>query len=112
MRKEPRNPINSSLAAYTANKSLLDRTSNHPGAMDAKVVLPLVRAHASIIAGSAPNAAMTFTDIPSDSRSTLTNEEWRTTPSYDLVSLWPATTTNRLHRARMAASSRRPSDQE
>ena len=42
-----------------------------------KVVLPLVRTHASIIAGSAPNAAMTFTGIPSDSRSTLTCEEWR-----------------------------------
>ena len=37
-------------------KSLLDRTSHHPKAMDAKVVLPLVRTHASIIAGSAPNA--------------------------------------------------------
>ena len=58
-------------------KSLLDRTSNNPQAADAKVVLPLVRTHASIIAGSAPNAAMTFTGIPSDSRSTLTNEEWR-----------------------------------
>jgi hypothetical protein len=45
--------------------------------MDAKVVLPLVGTHASVIAGSAPNAAMTFTGIPSDSRSTLTNEEWR-----------------------------------
>ena len=56
---------------------LLDRTSNHPEAMDVKVVLPLVRTHASLIAGSAPNAAMTLTGIPSDSRSTLTNEEWR-----------------------------------
>ena len=45
--------------------------------MDREVVLPLVRTHASIIAGSAPNAAMTLTGIPSDSRSTLTNEEWR-----------------------------------
>ncbi len=27
--------------------------------MDEKVVLPLVRTHASILAGSAPNAAMT-----------------------------------------------------
>ena len=47
--------------------------------MDVKVVLPLVRTHASIIAGSATNAAMTFvvTGIPSDSRSTLTNEGWR-----------------------------------
>ncbi len=43
--------------------------------IDAKVVLPLVKTHASIIAGSAPNAAMTFTGIPSDSRSTLTNVE-------------------------------------
>jgi hypothetical protein len=58
-------------------KSLLDRTSNHPGAMDVKVVLPLVKTHASISAGSAPNAATTFTGIPSDSRSTLINEEWR-----------------------------------
>jgi hypothetical protein len=58
-------------------KSLLDRTSIHPGAMDVKVVLPLVRTHASIIAGSAPNAVVTLTGIPSDSRSTLTNEEWR-----------------------------------
>jgi hypothetical protein len=46
-------------------KSLLDRTSNNPQAVDAKVVLPLVRTHASIIAGSAPNAAMTLTGIPS-----------------------------------------------
>jgi hypothetical protein len=45
--------------------------------MDEKVVLPLVRTHASIIAGSAPDAAMTFIGIPSDPRSTLTNEEWR-----------------------------------
>jgi hypothetical protein len=45
--------------------------------MDVKVVLPLVRTHASIIAGSASNAAMTFTGITSDSRSTLTNEERR-----------------------------------
>jgi hypothetical protein len=37
--------------------------------------MPLVRTHASIIAGSAPNAAMTFTGIPSDPRSTMTNEE-------------------------------------
>ena len=45
--------------------------------MEVKSVLPLVRTHASIIAGSAPNAAMTSTGIPSDPRSTLTNEEWR-----------------------------------
>ncbi len=32
---------------------------------------------ASIVAGSAPNAAMTFMCIPSDPRSTLSNEEWR-----------------------------------
>ena len=53
---------------------------------------------------------MTFTGIPSDPRSTMTNEEWRinATPSYDSVFLWPATTTNRMHRARMAASTRRP----
>ncbi len=38
-------------------KSLLDNTSNLPGTRDEKVVLPLVRTHASIIAGSAPNAA-------------------------------------------------------
>ena len=41
------------------------------------MVLPLVRTHASIIAGSAPNAAVTLTGILSDSRSTLANEEWR-----------------------------------
>jgi hypothetical protein len=57
-------------------KSLLDHTSNLPEAMDENVVLPLVRTHALIIAGSAPNAAMTFMGIPSDPRS-LTNEEWR-----------------------------------
>ncbi len=39
--------------------------------------MPLVRTHASIIAGSAQNAAMSFMGIPSDPRSTLTNEEWR-----------------------------------
>ena len=37
----------------------------------------LIRTHASIGAGGAPNAAMTFVGIPSDARSTLTNEEWR-----------------------------------
>jgi hypothetical protein len=42
-----------------------------------EIVLPLVRTHASIIAGSAPNAAMTLTGIPSYPRSGLTNEEWR-----------------------------------
>ncbi len=54
-------------------KSLLDNTSNHPE----PAALPLVRTHASIVAGSAPNAAMTLMGIPSDPRSTLTNEEWR-----------------------------------
>jgi hypothetical protein len=54
-------------------KSLLDNTSDRPES----AVLPLVRTHASIVAGSAPNAAMTFMCIPSDPRSTLTNEEWR-----------------------------------
>jgi len=54
-------------------KSLLDHIGNHPG----QEAQPLVRTHASIIAGSAPNAAMTFTSIPSDPWSTMTNEEWR-----------------------------------
>jgi hypothetical protein len=54
-------------------KSLLDNTSNCPE----PAVLPLVRTHASIVAGSAPNAAMTFMGNPSDPRSTLINEEWR-----------------------------------
>jgi hypothetical protein len=58
-------------------KSLLDHTSIRPETMDGRVVLPLVRTHASIIAGSAPNAAMTFTSISSDPKSTMTNEEWR-----------------------------------
>ncbi len=58
-------------------KSLLDHTSIRPGAIAGHVVLPLIRTDASIIAGSAPNAAMTFTGIPSDPRSTMTNEEWR-----------------------------------
>ena len=89
-------------------KSLLDRTSNNPQAADAKVVLPLVRTHASIIAGSAPNAAMTFTGIPSDSRSTLTNEEWRINSQLRL-GLPLASYHNRPHEAaRMAARTRRP----
>jgi hypothetical protein len=54
-------------------KSLLNNTSILPE----PAVLPLIRTHASIVAGSAPNAAMTFMGIPSDPRSTLTNEEWR-----------------------------------
>jgi hypothetical protein len=54
-------------------KSLLDNTSNRLE----PAVLALVRTHASIVAGSAPNAAMTFVCIPSDPRSTLTPEEWR-----------------------------------
>jgi hypothetical protein len=40
-------------------KSLLDKNSNLPGS----AVMPLVRTHASIVAGSAPNAAMTFTQV-------------------------------------------------
>jgi hypothetical protein len=52
-------------------KALLDNTSNCPE----PAVLPLVRTHASIVAGSAPNAAMTLMGIPSDPRSTLTNED-------------------------------------
>ena len=87
-------------------KLLLDRTSNHPEAMDVKVVLPFVRTHASIIAVSAPNAAMTFTGIPSDSGQPWPTRSSASTPSYDSASLCPATTTNRL--ARMAASTRRP----
>jgi hypothetical protein len=39
--------------------------------------MSLVRTHASIIAGSAPDAAMSFTSIPSDPSSTLTNAEWQ-----------------------------------
>ncbi len=58
-------------------KSLLVDTSNLQGTRDEKVVMPLVRTHASIIAGSAPNAAITLLGIPSDPRSTLTKEEWR-----------------------------------
>ena len=54
-------------------KALLDNSSNRPESE----VLSLIRTHASIVAGSAPNAAMTFVGIPSDARSTLTNEEWR-----------------------------------
>ena len=81
-------------------KSLLDRTSHLAGAKDDKLVLPLVRSDASIIAGSAPNAAVTFTGIPSDPRCALTNEEWRTKRhSYDSVSPSPATTSNRTRTA-------------
>ncbi len=83
-------------------KSLLDNTSNRPE----PAVLPLVRTHASIVAGSAPNAAMTFMSIPSDPRSTLTKRSGGSTHSYDSVSLWPATTTNRTHCARTAAGTR------
>ena len=54
-------------------KSLQDRTSNRPVTINEKVVLPLVRAHASIIAGSAPDAIIhhfnTYTSI------TATDEE-------------------------------------
>ena len=88
-------------------KSLLDRTSHLPGAMDEKVVLPLVRTHASIIAGSAPLAAMTFTGIPSDSSCTLTK---RGVADQHTAMTWPPPgqlpqPTNRKHRARTAASS-------
>jgi hypothetical protein len=51
---------------------------------------------------------MTFTGITSDPRSTITNDKWR---SYDSFFLWPATTTNRMHRAVPAwpqAPARRP----
>ena len=53
-------------------KSLLDNISNLPE----PAARPLVRTHASIVAGSAPAAATTFTSIPSDRSSTLTNAEW------------------------------------
>ena len=42
------------------------------------MALPLLRIHTSIISGSVPDAAATFTGIPSDPRSTMANEEWRT----------------------------------
>ena len=76
--------------------------------MDVKVVLPLVRTHASIIAGSAPNAVMTLTGIPSDSRSTLTNQELRINAQLRLGLPLASCHNNRMHRARMAASTRRP----
>jgi hypothetical protein len=43
------------------------------------------------------------------SKSTVTDEEWRINAQLwcDSVSLWPATATKRMHRARMAASTRR-----
>ncbi len=37
----------------------------------------LIRTHVSIVAGSGPDAAATFTGIPSDPRPAMTNEEWR-----------------------------------
>ena len=70
--------------------------------MDVKEVLPLVRTHASIIAGSAPNAAMIFTGVPSDSRSTLANEERRINTQLRLG--LPLAS----YRARMVAGTRRP----
>ena len=54
-------------------KALLDNIGNHPE----PAAMSLVRTHASIVAGSAPNAATSFTSIPSDPRSTLTNAEWQ-----------------------------------
>ncbi len=37
----------------------------------------LLRTHASIISGSGPDAAVTFMAMPSDPRSTVSDEEWR-----------------------------------
>ena len=82
-------------------KSLLDNSSNRPEPQ----VLPLVRTHASIVAGSAPNAAMTLMGIPSDPRSTLTNEEWRINTQLRL-GLPLASYHNRQHCARTAAGTR------
>jgi hypothetical protein len=39
--------------------------------------MPLVRTDASIVAGSAPDAATALTSIPSEPSSTLTNVEWQ-----------------------------------
>ena len=58
-------------------KSLLDAITHDPGSEPEAVVVPLLRIHASIISGSGPDAAVTFMAIPSDPRSTLSNEEWR-----------------------------------
>ena len=86
-------------------KSLLDNASARTGATDGHAVMALVRTHASIIAGR----GLTLTGIPSDSRSTLTKRGVaHQRPTNDLASLWLATTTYRMHRARMAASTRGP----
>jgi hypothetical protein len=58
-------------------KSLLDAITHDPGSKDERVVLPMIRIHTSIISGSGPDAAATFTGIPSDPRSTMSNEEVR-----------------------------------
>ena len=58
-------------------KSLLDAITHDPGSKDERVVLPMIRTHTSIISGSGPDAAATFTGIPSDPRSTMSNEEFR-----------------------------------
>ncbi len=58
-------------------KSLLDAITHDPGSKEERVVLPLIRTHTSIISGSGPDAAATFTGIPSDTRSTMSNEEFR-----------------------------------
>jgi hypothetical protein len=41
---------------------------------------------------------MTFTGIPSEPRSSMTNEEWRINTQLRLSLFWPATTTNRMHK--------------
>ena len=58
-------------------KSLLDAITHDPGSRPEAVVVPLLRTHASIISGSGPDAATTLMAIPSDPRSTMSNEEWR-----------------------------------
>jgi hypothetical protein len=58
-------------------KSLLDAITHNPGSKDERVVLPMIRTLTSINSGSGPDAAATFTGIPSDPRSTMFNEEFR-----------------------------------
>ena len=58
-------------------KSLLDAITHDPGSRPEAVVVPLLRTHASIISGSGPDAATTLMAIPSDPRSTMSNEEFR-----------------------------------
>jgi hypothetical protein len=57
--------------------ALLVEIGDNPREIERGRVIPLIRIHAAILHGSAPEAALTFSGLPSDARSTMTNQAWQ-----------------------------------